>query len=266
MKNGLLNIAAAYSDEFYRAEFIAEHRLMTYETDEDRKSIKDPDIINEIEKEAREAGLTTEEEIEGYLKNELDKGRNIYKLREVSDQERDHLEKITYIDPNTNKPVKAIFVSFNGIFNDINTAAKYAVQDYVATLGEDGKISEKIYKNIYFVHTPEARGLLTGLVKLTGHKIKFLSEMMIAGYHKFLEGSIGDLSNSGIQAVDLMKRYGKDGLFIGAHSRGTLLVDNALRHLNTQENRDNKILSRPTIKMVGPAANVHNADQRLNQL
>ena len=39
-----------------------------------------------------------------------------------------------------------------------------------------------------------------------------------------------------------------------SHSRGTLTLSNALKALNTEDNRDKKLLSGTTIKMVGPAA------------
>lgn len=83
------------------------------------------------------------------------------------------------------------------------------------------------------------------------------------------EGSFGNLlgmDNSSLQAKDIMTKYGKDNLFIGSHSRGTLTVANALSALNTQENREAKLLSDTKVKMVGPAANVTNSDNTLSQL
>ena len=63
-----------------------------------------------------------------------------------------------------------------------------------------------------------------------------------------------------------MRQYGKQKLYIGAHSRGTLTLSNALKALNTEDNRDKKLLSGTTIKMVGPAADVTRADGYLSQL
>ncbi len=76
------------------------------------------------------------------------------------------------------------------------------------------------------------------------------------------------LGNSGLALGNIMEDYGKDknGLFVGSHSRGTLVVDNVLNTLNTRANRDKKILSNTELKMVGPAANVAQADKRLFQL
>ncbi len=79
-------------------------------------------------------------------------------------------------------------------------------------------------------------------------------------------GNVFGMDNSSLQARDVMKQYGKDNLFIGAHSRGTLTVSNALNSLNTAENRNNKLLSDTAVKMVGPATNVAHADNVLSGL
>ena len=63
-----------------------------------------------------------------------------------------------------------------------------------------------------------------------------------------------------------MGQYGKQKLYIGAHSRATLTLSNALKALNTEDNRAKKLLSGTTIKMVGPAADVTRADGYLSQL
>lgn len=81
-----------------------------------------------------------------------------------------------------------------------------------------------------------------------------------------LEGTLGGLGNSTIQAKNLMQQHGKTGLYIGSHSRGTLTIANALRELDTQANQDQAILSNTNMKMVGAAANVAKADNRLNRL
>ena len=90
-----------------------------------------------------------------------------------------------------------------------------------------------------------------------------------AGYEKMFEGSFGNLlgmDNSSLQAMNMMKQYGKDDLYLGSHSRGTLTVSNALKALNTEDNREKKLLSNTTVKMVGPAADVTRADGYLSQL
>ena len=245
------NVGGA-TDEAYRTMFIAEHRMFTHKVDEKGKPIEDPEILKKINEEADAKGLDRTK----YLKQQLEKGRNIYLLHELSDQERNQLQKVTYTDPKTGKTESKYVVAFNGIFNDRNSAAKFAVQNYIA--GRDdktGNIDQKVYKDVYFVHHPEAKN--------------GLSELLVAGYEKMFETSFGNLlgmDNSTLQAMNIMKQYGKDDLYVGAHSRGTLTVSNALKALNTEDNREKKLLSNTSVKMVGPAADVTRADGYLSQL
>ena len=245
------NVGGA-TDEAYRTMFIAEHRMFTHKVDEKGNPIKDPEILKKINEEADAKGLDRTK----YLKQQLEKGRNIYLLHELSDQERNQLQKVTYTDPKTGKTESKYVVAFNGIFNDRNSAAKFAVQNYIA--GRDdktGNIDQKIYKDVYFVHHPEAKN--------------GLSELLVAGYEKMFETSFGNLlgmDNSTLQAMNIMKQYGKDDLYVGAHSRGTLTVSNALKALNTEDNREKKLLSNTSVKMVGPAADITRADGYLSQL
>jgi len=240
------------TDEAYRTMFIAEHRMFTHKVDEKGKPIRDSKLIDDINKEADAKGIDREI----YLEQQLGKGRNIYQLHELSDLERNQLQKVTYTDPKTGKTESKYVVAFNGILNDRNSAAKFAVQNYIA--GRDdktGNIDQKIYKDVYFVHHPEAKN--------------GLSELLVAGYEKMFETSFGNLlgmDNSSLQAMNIMKQYGKDDLYLGSHSRGTLTLSNALKALNTEDNRDKKLLSGTTIKMVGPAADVTRADGYLSQL
>ena len=245
------NVGGA-TDEAYRTMFIAEHRMFTHKVDEKGERIRDSKLIEDINKEADAKGIDREV----YLEQQLGKGRNIYQLHELSDQERNQLQKVTYTDPKTGKTESKYVVAFNGIFNDRNSAAKFAVQNYIA--GRDdktGNIDQKIYKDVYFVHHPEAKN--------------GLSELLVAGYEKMFETSFGNLlgmDNSSLQAMNIMKQYGKDDLYLGSHSRGTLTLSNALKALNTEDNRAKKLLSGTTIKMVGPAADVTRADGYLSQL
>ncbi|PRM46410.1 hypothetical protein BVZ64_01599 [Haemophilus influenzae] len=245
------NVGGA-TDEAYRTMFIAEHRMFTHKVDEKGKPIKDPEILKKIDEEADAKGVNRKE----YYDQQVSKGRNIYVLHELSDQERNQLQKVTYTDPKTGKTESKYVVAFNGIFNDRNSAAKFAVQNYIAGRDEDtGNISKWIYKDVYFVHHPEAKN--------------GLSELLVAGYEKMFETSFGNLlgmDNSSLQAMNIMKQYGKDDLYLGSHSRGTLTLSNALKALNTEDNRDKKLLSGTTIKMVGPAADVTRADGYLSQL
>ena len=245
------NVGGA-TDEAYRTMFIAEHRMFTHKVDEKGNPIEDPEILKKINEEADAKGVSRKD----YLQEQLDKGRNIYQLHELSDQERNQLQKVTYTDPKTGKTESKYVVAFNGIFNDRNSAAKFAVQNYIA--GRDdktGNINQKVYKDVYFVHHPKAKN--------------GLSELLVAGYEKMFEGSFGNvlgMDNSSLQAMNMMKQYGKDDLYLGSHSRGTLTLSNALKALNTEDNQAKKLLSGTTIKMVGPAADVTRADGYLSQL
>ena len=245
------NVGGA-TDEAYRTMFIAEHRMFTHKVDEKGEPIKDPEILKKIDEEADAKGVNRKE----YYDQQVSKGRNIYLLHELSDQERNQLQKVTYTDPKTGKTESKYVVAFNGIFNDRNSVAKFAVQNYIA--GRDdktGNIDQKIYKDVYFVHHPEAKN--------------GVSELLVAGYEKMFETSFGNLlgmDNSSLQAMNIMKQYGKDDLYLGSHSRGTLTLSNALKALNTEDNRAKKLLSGTTIKMVGPAADVTRADGYLSQL
>ncbi|QTO01574.1 hemagglutinin repeat-containing protein [Aggregatibacter sp. 2125159857] len=245
------NVGGA-TDEAYRTMFIAEHRMFTHKVDEKGDPIKDPEILKKIDEEADAKGVNRKE----YYDQQVSKGRNIYQLHELSDQERNQLQKVTYTDPKTGKTESKYVVAFNGIFNDRNAAAKFAVQNYIA--GRDdktGNIDQKVYKDVYFVHHPKAKN--------------GLSELLVAGYEKMFEGSFGNLlgmDNSSLQAMNIMKQYGKDDLYLGSHSRGTLTLSNALKALNTEDNLAKKLLSGTTIKMVGPAADVTRADGYLSQL
>ena len=256
-KQTFLTLGASFTDEAYHKMFIAEHRMMGYEFDKDGKLIEDPKRLEALKddalKDAKEKGITGEAEIEKYVKEysakATDKGYNIYKLYELSDEQRKHIEPVTYTDPKTGKQETRYFVAFNGIFNDHQAAAKFAVQNYIAaTNPENGKVDQQIYKNMYFVHHPKADN--------------FVSELLIAGYQKWFKS--GD--NSVKQAESIMKEYGNKGLFIGAHSRGTLTISNALQRLDSKSNAMSSILSDTKMKMVGPAADVTRADNILNRL
>ncbi|MEG9475375.1 hemagglutinin repeat-containing protein [Mannheimia indoligenes] len=251
IKRQFFSNMAGFTDEACRTMFIAEHRMMTAEVDEMGNPIEDPKLLDDIHKEADKKGVERKE----YLDEQIDKGRNIYQLREVSDQERNNLQKVTYTDPLTGKSETRYVVAFNGIFNDENAAAKFAWQNYVAKESKSGNIDSPIHKDVYFIHHPQANNSV--------------SELLVAGYEKMFEGSFGNLlgmDNSSLQAKDIMTKYGKDNLFIGSHSRGTLTVANALSALNNKENREAKLLSDTKVKMVGPAANVTNSDNTLSQL
>ena len=244
------DFAVSGMDAVYRSQAIAEHRMMTFETDANGNPIEDPERRSEIMAEGRSLG----KDPEAYFEEAKANGFNVYKLREVKDSERAHLGKATFIDPQSGQPVQKHFVAFNGIFNDLQAAAKYATQNYVATKDKDGNLNQKVHQNIYFVHNPTADSTL--------------GELFVAGYQKMFESGAGGffgLGNSTIQARDLMKQYGKDDLYLGLHSRGTFTGHNAMNDL-LRDPENIGVLSGTEIKMVGPATHVANADRQYAKL
>ncbi|MDD3592986.1 MAG: hypothetical protein PHO65_10120 [Sulfurovum sp.] len=114
----------------------------------------------------------------------------------------------------------------NGIFNDEEAAAKYAAQHS----NSDGPI--------YAIVFPEADNAI--------------SELMIAGYQKFMENEYIGLTNSTTQVVNYMNTYGEIGLDIDAHSRGSLTVGSAIEYLAAN---GQNVLDATSINLFGPAYN-----------
>jgi len=122
----------------------------------------------------------------------------------------------------------------NGIFNDEAAAGRYAVQMSELPPTED----------VYLVYYPEADNAI--------------SELMVAGYQKFLEGGVGDLANATEEMKSLMRQYGADGLNLVGHSRGAMTVGNAMASL-AGETGSSDALMNTEIKFVGPAYNAQEA-------
>ncbi len=132
-----------------------------------------------------------------------------------------------------------IHVANNGIFNDENAAAKYANQRSTT----DGPQ--------YLIHFPEANNII--------------SELLIAGYQKYLESDLAGLANATEETKKLMLQYGQTGLHIDGHSRGAMTTGNALESLQNQANTQSG-LSGTTINFFCPAYNAEKADGILSIL
>ena len=130
-------------------------------------------------------------------------------------------------------------IANNGIFNDEKAAAKYAEQ-HSTTNGEQ-----------YFIHFPEANGVT--------------SELMIAGYQKYLEGDIVGLTNATKEVKWSLSHYGSAGLHLDGHSRGSMTIGNALQSLLNDMGTEGT-LSETTINLFGPAFNAERADYLLSLL
>ncbi|WP_246067905.1 filamentous hemagglutinin [Bartonella saheliensis] len=132
-----------------------------------------------------------------------------------------------------------VHVSFNGIFTPPYEAAVYAEQH-----------AKDKNAPLYFVVFPEADSAI--------------SELLVAGYQKFLENNFWGLTNSTQEAKDLMSRYGNTGLHFDAHSRGSLTNLNMMNSF--KQEGVHGIANNTTISFHGPAANVLAAANLLRYL
>ena len=139
------------------------------------------------------------------------------------------------------EPGGRLNVFTNGIFNDVAAAGRYGVQMSELPPGQD----------VYLVYYPQADN--------------FVSELMVAGYQKFLEGGIGDLSNASQEMKNLMGQYGADGLNLVGHSRGAMTIGNAMEELSEQAGSGG-VLNNTEIKFVGPAYNAQDAANMLDAM
>lgn len=245
-----------FTDEAYRTEIVAEHRLFRFIMDENGRPVKDEELKENMQQAFEQSKKLQKKygNFEQYWQDFQDRGGNIYKFEELSDQERNHLKPLTYTDPDTGETKQTIGIAVNGIFNSAEPAAKYSLQNYWARKNPATGKYEQVYKNVHFLHNPEAGN--------------GLSELLVAGYHKLFEGNGGiGLSNSALGLEKLLYRYGRDNpyrLSVGSHSRGTMVVYNTLRKLDSKENAG--MLADVDMKMVGPATHVAKADDRLARL
>ncbi|GHU07806.1 hypothetical protein FACS1894158_16520 [Betaproteobacteria bacterium] len=139
------------------------------------------------------------------------------------------------------EPGGKLNVFTNGMNNDESTAGKYAVQMSMLPVGQ----------NVYMVYYPQADNVV--------------SELLVVGYQKFLEGNIGDLANATQEIKDLGARFGEEGLNLIGYSRGAMTIGNALASLASNPEYEG-ILSNTTVRLVSPAYNAQNAANLLDWL
>ena len=151
-------------------------------------------------------------------------------LREVSEQER------TKLQPG---PDGKVHIAVNGIFNDKDAAGTYANQ-HSTTTGPQ-----------YVIYFPEANNSV--------------SELMVAGYQKYIESNAMGLSNSTSQVREAMNQYGQIGLQLDGHSRGAMTIGNGLESQANSASVKGS-LSQTTVNFFGPAYNAQQADNLLNTL
>ncbi|WP_375685708.1 filamentous hemagglutinin [Bartonella sp. AP21QHHD] len=117
----------------------------------------------------------------------------------------------------------------NGILTTPYEAAVYAEQH-----------AENKNVPLYFVVFPEADSAI--------------SELLVAGYQKFMENNFWGLTNSTQEAKDLMYSYGLTGLDLYGHSRGTMTLGNMLNSF--KQEGVHGIADNTNINFYGPAFNV----------
>ncbi len=149
-------------------------------------------------------------------------GKELLKYRKLNDEEKQNLQA------GANGKVT---VFNNGIFTDINSAAQYADQH-----NPDAQ---------YFIHFPTTSNAL--------------SEMLLAGYMRFMENDFMGLTNATQETKAIMAKYGKDGVHFDGHSRGAMTTGNALESLAKDKNQLGQLPSM-TVHFVGPAYNANKAD------
>ncbi|WP_375705879.1 hemagglutinin repeat-containing protein, partial [Bartonella sp. AA2SXKL] len=148
------------------------------------------------------------------------RGQKIPHAHYLTDEEKQHLQE---------GADGKVHVSFNGIFTPPEEAAVYAVQH-----------AENKNEPLYFVVFPEADSAI--------------SELLVAGYQKFMENNFWGLTNSTQEAKDLMYSYGLTGLELYGHSRGTMTLGNMLNSF--KQEGVHGIADNTNINFYGPAFNV----------
>uniref|UniRef100_UPI0035CFDFF1 filamentous hemagglutinin n=1 Tax=Bartonella sp. AA74HLJMH TaxID=3243436 RepID=UPI0035CFDFF1 len=148
------------------------------------------------------------------------RGQPIPHAHYLTDEEKQHLQ-----EGSDGK----VHVSFNGIFTPPEEAAVYAEQH-----------AENKNEPLYFVVFPEADSAI--------------SELLVAGYQKFMENNFWGLTNSTQEAKDLMYSYGLTGLELYGHSRGTMTLGNMLNSF--KQEGVHGIADNTNINFYGPAFNV----------
>ena len=146
---------------------------------------------------------------------------------ELGEQEKQDLQ------PNSEGKVH---IFNNGIFNPLENAQNLATQNNDAD---------------YLVCFPPANN--------------FFSELLIAGYQKYLESGTLGLTNATQTNVQIMNHYGQTGLQVDGHSRGGLTTGNAVEAVMSQSNAQGS-LSGTDISLFGSAYNAQQAADMLNKL
>ncbi|WP_375697142.1 filamentous hemagglutinin, partial [Bartonella sp. AP14QHHD] len=147
------------------------------------------------------------------------RGQKIPKFHYLTDEEKQHLQE---------GADGKVHVSFNGIFTPPYEAAVYAEQH-----------AKDKNNPLYFVVFPQADSAI--------------SELLVAGYQKFMENNFWGLTNSTQEAKDLVYSHGLTGLELYGHSRGTMTLGNMLNSF--KQEGVHGIADNTNINFYGPAFN-----------
>ena len=191
-------------------------------------------VARELVDEAKRTMFLKKVEIREILKDEKGEAmrddNGVVMTRVVPDSEK--------LDLKTSSDGR-VHIANNGIFNNTEQAVKNATQNSTTTGPQ------------YVIVFPEADN--------------FVSELLVAGYQKFLEGKSLGLSNATQANVDMVNQYGESGLHLDGHSRGSLTVNNALEYIAEESDSAGRA-SNTTVNFFGPAANAKETDNTLAQL
>jgi len=154
-----------------------------------------------------------------------DKGNTTFEWKEMTPEEK------AKIPPGSR-------VANNGIFNGGPNDPKPA-QD-LANQNSSGRAD-------YLIHFPQANNMI--------------SELLVAGYQKFLENSTTGLTNATQQNVDLWNQTGGN-ITLDGHSRGGMTVGNALTAIQEQGGAGGTT----NVNLFGSAYNAQDAANTVNQV
>ena len=128
-------------------------------------------------------------------------------------------------------------IAINGISNDEQRAAELAMQNTPTirdrTNSEDSTIKPK---EIYVVYYQKSNNVA--------------SELIVASYEKFMAKTFG-FTNPDNVAANLVQQQGGNATMLEGHSRGSLVVDNALTILKDNGYANEKL----SVNVYGPAVN-----------
>lgn len=165
-----------------------------------------------------------------------DEGNTIYEEKDKPLLYKLTEEDIRHMELDSNGKIQ---MAINGIFNNEYDAALYAIQH-----------SENKKEPIYISAFPKA-----------GNAI---SELMVAGYQKFLESDFWGLTNHTQQVKDILYQYGSQGLDLSPHSRGSMTLGNAMKSMERDGAKN--VLSNTDINPFGPAFNAQETANLLYKL